>query len=242
MSKSRGVLKGRDFFFFLLRTPLKDSPKGPPTANRQLPSTANRHQPPPTTSHQPPPTASGGQPPTANHCQLPPTTNRQPPTAANHHQPPPTASCQLPTANRRQPPTANCHQPWLSTWSARGLFWETGTLFFFPLRTPLSKSHQQHLAPPQQKTGTHAPPPQTHGATHGPAHGATHGPAHGATHGPAHGATHSDRGSVQCARSYTLHGSRLDPPCQPWAPLGAERHFASSPIRHRFDVMCRRVS
>ena len=100
---------GRSFrgqiFFFLLRTALKDRPKGPPTANRQLPSTANRHQPSTTNRHQPPPTASGDQPPTANHCQPPPTTNHQPPTAANHHQPPPTASCQPPTANRQPPPT-----------------------------------------------------------------------------------------------------------------------------------------
>ena len=36
----RGVLKGRDFFF-LLRTALKDRPKGPPTANRQRRPTAN---------------------------------------------------------------------------------------------------------------------------------------------------------------------------------------------------------
>ena len=122
-------------FFFLLRTALKDRPKGPPTANRQLPSTAN-HQPQPTASHQPLPTASGDQPPTANHCQPPPTTNHQPPTAANHHLPPPTPSCQLPTVNRRQPPTANRHQPWLSTWSARGLFWENWywTTFFFPVK------------------------------------------------------------------------------------------------------------
>ena len=28
--------------FFLLRTALKDSPQGPPTANRQPPPTANR--------------------------------------------------------------------------------------------------------------------------------------------------------------------------------------------------------
>ena len=110
-------------FFFLLRTALKDRPKGPPTANRQ----------PPTANHQPPPTASGDQAPTANHCQPPPTTNHQPPTAANHHQPPPTTSCQLSTANCRQPPTANRHQPWLSTWSARGLFWENSfrNTFFF---------------------------------------------------------------------------------------------------------------
>ena len=122
----------RDQFFFFA----KDRPKGPPTANRQLPSTANRHQPPTTNGHQPPPTASGDQPPTANHCQPPPTTNHQPPTAANHHQPPPTASCQLPTANRRQLPTANRHQPWLSTWSARGLFWENWfrNTFFFPVK------------------------------------------------------------------------------------------------------------
>ena len=103
----RAVLKGPDFFF-LLRTALKDRPKGPPTANshqpptatnrqpptaanrrqppaatnRQLPTTANRHQP-PITNHQPPPTATNHQLPTANR-QLPPTTNRQPPTATNH--------------------------------------------------------------------------------------------------------------------------------------------------------------
>ena len=127
-------LRDQIFFFFA-----KDRPKGPPTANRQLPSTANRHQPPTTDRHQPPPTANHDQPPTANHCQPPPTTNHQPPTAANHHQPPPTASCQLPTANRRQLPTANRHQPWLSTRSARGLFWENWfrSPFFFPLRTAL---------------------------------------------------------------------------------------------------------
>ena len=68
----RAVLKGPDFFF-LLRTALKDRPKGPPTANRQLPSTANRHQPPTTNRHQPPPTASGDQPPPtmAEHMECP---------------------------------------------------------------------------------------------------------------------------------------------------------------------------
>ena len=137
-----------------LRTALKDRPKGPPTANRQPinrqppptanhqpPPTANRqpinrqppptanHQPPPTANHHSPPTASGDQPPTANHCQPPPTTNHQPSTAANHHQPPPTASCQPPTA-------ANRHQPWLSTWRARGLFWENWcrNTFFSPVK------------------------------------------------------------------------------------------------------------
>ena len=93
-------------FFFLLRTALKDRPKGPPTANRQLPSTANRHQPPTTNRHQPPAT-NRHRPPAATNRQLPTTANRlQPPTA--NHQPPPTASCQLPTANR-QPPTATNH-------------------------------------------------------------------------------------------------------------------------------------
>ena len=52
---------------FLLRTALKDRPKGPPTANPQPPTTANRHQ-------------------------LLAATNRQPPTTANRHQPPPTAT------------------------------------------------------------------------------------------------------------------------------------------------------
>ena len=78
-----------EIFFFLLRTPLKDRPKGPPTANRQLPSTANRHQP--------------------------------------------------PTTNCHQPPATNRRQPWLSTWSARGLFWENwfwNTFFFSPVKDP----------------------------------------------------------------------------------------------------------
>ena len=92
---ARAVLKVPDFLF-LLRTALKDRPKGLPTANRQLPSTANRHRPPTTNRHQPPPTASGDQPPTANHCQ--------PPTTTNRHQPP-VANCQPPTANRQPPPT-----------------------------------------------------------------------------------------------------------------------------------------
>ena len=63
-----------EIFFFLRRTALKDRPKGPPTANRQLPSTANRHQTPTTNRHQPP---------VAN-CQPPTAANRQPPTATNH--------------------------------------------------------------------------------------------------------------------------------------------------------------
>ena len=106
---ARGVLKGRDFFF-LLRTALKDRPKGPPTANRQLPSTPNRHQPPTTNRHQPPAT-NRRQPPAATNRQLPTTANRlQPPTAS--HQPPPTAANrQLPTANRQPPPTANRQLP-----------------------------------------------------------------------------------------------------------------------------------
>ena len=147
----RAVLKEPDFFF-LLRTALQDRPKGPPTANRQLPSTANRHQPPTTNRQQPPatkrqpPTATNRQPPTAANRQRRPTANCQPlPTATNHQspttnrrQPPPTATNrQLPTANRQPLPTANRHQPWLSTWSARGLFWENWfrNTFFFPLRT-----------------------------------------------------------------------------------------------------------
>ena len=99
----------RDHIFFLLRTALKDRPKGPPTptANSHQTPTATNSQP-PTASHQPPPTASGDQPPTANHCQPPPTTNHQPPTAANHHQPP-VANCQPPTAANRQLPTATNH-------------------------------------------------------------------------------------------------------------------------------------
>ena len=86
----------RDQIFFLLRTALKDRPKGPPTANRQLPPTANRRQlptaanrqPPPTSNRQPLSTATNHPSPTANCCQPPPTTNRQSPPAANRQWPP----------------------------------------------------------------------------------------------------------------------------------------------------------
>ena len=113
IAQDRGVLKERDFFFFVLRTALKDSPKGPPTANRQLPSTANRHQPPTTNRHQPPatnrrqpPAATNRQLPTTANCLQPPTASHQPPpTTTNRHQPP-VANCQPPTAANRQPPTA----------------------------------------------------------------------------------------------------------------------------------------
>ena len=51
--------------WYLLRTALKDSPRGPPTANRRpptpaihQPTTANPRQPPPTANRQPPPTAN----------------------------------------------------------------------------------------------------------------------------------------------------------------------------------------
>ena len=62
---------GRSFgtkIFFLLRTALKDRPKGPSAANYQPPPIATNRQPPLTTNRQLPPTASGDQPPTANHC------------------------------------------------------------------------------------------------------------------------------------------------------------------------------
>ena len=93
-----------DQIYFLLRTALKDRPKGPPTANRQLSPTANRHQPPTATNRQPSTTA--------DRHQLPITKSQLPPIAAN---------CgQLRTANRhpaistsRQPPIANRHQPCL---------------------------------------------------------------------------------------------------------------------------------
>ena len=80
----------RDQIFFLLRTTLKDRPKGPPTANCQLPTTTNR---------QPPPTANRDQPPTVNRCQPPPTTNHPSPTA-NCCQPPPTTNRQPPTGKQ----------------------------------------------------------------------------------------------------------------------------------------------
>ena len=47
----RAVFKNPNFFW--LRTALKDSPQGQPTANRHQPPIANRHQ-----------------PPTANHCSI----------------------------------------------------------------------------------------------------------------------------------------------------------------------------
>ena len=104
------------FVLILLRTALKDRPKGPSTANRQPPPTANRRQ--------PPTNRSGDQPPTGNH--QPPIPNHQlPPTTINRHQPP-VANRQPPTTNR-QPLTAN-------TWCARGPFWETWVqehFFFF---------------------------------------------------------------------------------------------------------------
>ena len=52
-SASELALKSKISFFFSRRTALKDSPQGPPTANRQPPPTVNHHQP-PTTNRQPP--------------------------------------------------------------------------------------------------------------------------------------------------------------------------------------------
>ena len=101
---SRAVLKGRDFFF-LLRTALKNRPKGPPTANRQPPTATNR-QPPTAANRQRRPTANCQPLPTATNHQ-PPITNHQSPTT-NRHQPP-VANCQPPTAANRQPPTATNH-------------------------------------------------------------------------------------------------------------------------------------
>ena len=60
-SPPRALLKDPLFF-------IKDSPQGPPTANRQLPPTANC-QPPTVNCHQPP-TINRHQPPTANHCSI----------------------------------------------------------------------------------------------------------------------------------------------------------------------------
>ena len=94
---SAGRSFGTESFFILLRTALKDRPKGPPTANHQPPSTANRNQP-PTTNRRQPPVATNRQP-------LPTATNHQPPTTTNRHQPP-AANCQPPIATDRQPPTA----------------------------------------------------------------------------------------------------------------------------------------
>ena len=107
--KNKAVLKGPDFFF------VKDRPKGPPTANRQLPPTANRHQPPTATNHQPATAANRHQPPITN-CQLPPT-------AANRRQPP--------TANRQSPPTMVEHMSYTGSFLKKPC---SGTVFFYFFR------------------------------------------------------------------------------------------------------------
>ena len=92
-------------FFFLLRTALKDHPKGPPTANSHQPPTATSRQPPTATNRRQPPTVTNRQLPTTANRHQPPITNHQPPpTTTNRHQPP-VANCQPPTANRQPPPT-----------------------------------------------------------------------------------------------------------------------------------------
>ena len=238
-------------FFFLLRTALKDRPKGPPTANRQPPPTAaNRqrrptancqplptatnHQSPTTNRRQPPPTATNRQLPTANRQpptatnrrQPPAATNRQLPTTANRHQPPitnhqppptttnrhqpPVANRQPPTANCRQPPTANRHQPWLSTWSARGLFWENWfwNTFFFLLRTALpvamsvwagkGRNLQQSRGGKNQGQRRGHSAAQTTHATRGGAH-ATRGNHEGARKAHVH---HAQRWSTWASRTW----------------------------------------
>ena len=140
-----GASLRNEMFFFLLTTALKDSPKGPPTANRQLPSTANRHQPPTTNRHQPPatnrrqpPAATNRQLPTTANCLQPPTASHQPPpTTTNRHQPP-VANCQPPTAANRQPPTATTMVEHMEC--PRALLKLPGSgrdFFFFALRTAL---------------------------------------------------------------------------------------------------------
>ena len=130
---SRGVCSGRslrDQIFFLLRTALKDRPKGPPTANRQLPPTANRQQP-STANRQPRPTAN---------CQPLPTATNHPVPTANCPQPPPTvANHQPPTANRQSPPAANCQSPptMVEHMSYTRSFLKkpcSGTVFFSPVK------------------------------------------------------------------------------------------------------------
>ena len=131
-----------EIFFFLLRTALKDRPKGPPTANRQLPSTANRHQPPTTNRHQPPAT-NRCQPPAATNRQLPTNANCLQPPTASQQPPPTTTNRQLPTANRQPPPTANRQLPPTMVEHMecpRAFLGNRNTfVFFFPLRTPLRR-------------------------------------------------------------------------------------------------------
>ena len=108
----------REIFFCFV----KDRPKGPPTANRQLPPTANRHQP-PTANRSQPPTATNRQPSTAANCQLPPT-------AANHQ--PPTANRQSPpAANRQSPPTMVEHMSYTRSFLKKPC---SGTVFFLPVK------------------------------------------------------------------------------------------------------------
>ena len=126
-----------EIFFFLLRTALKDRPKGPPTANsHQLPTATNR-QPPAATNRQPPTAANRQRRPTANCQPLPTASNHQPP-ATNRRQPPPTATNrQLPTANRQPPPTANRQLPPTMVEHMecpQAFLGNRNTFFFFPPR------------------------------------------------------------------------------------------------------------
>ena len=148
----------RDKIFFFVKDPLEGPPQE--TTNRQPPTPINR-QPPPTANHQPPPTAANRQRrPTANCQPLPTATNHRSPTT-NRRQPPPTATNrQLPTANLQPPPTAN-RQPPTATNHARahgvpaGFFGKTGfgTLFFSPLRTPLTRAQKKSPLSPRANLG-----------------------------------------------------------------------------------------
>ena len=121
MQSEQGGPLGRRFFSFLLRTALKDHPKGPSTANHQPPTT-NRRQPPTVANRQQRPTANRQPLLTAINHQSPTTNCRQPPsTAANRHQLP-VASRQLPTANR---------QHMVCPWAFLGNLGRGTLLFFF---------------------------------------------------------------------------------------------------------------
>ena len=120
----RAVLEG---FLFLLRTALKDRPKGPPTANRQLPPTTNRHQP-PTTNCQPRPPANRQPLSTATNHPSPTANCHQPPLTAANHQPPTANRQSPPAANRQSPPTMVEHMSYTRSFLKKPC---SGTAFFF---------------------------------------------------------------------------------------------------------------
>ena len=122
----------RDQIFFLLRTALKDRPKGPPIVNHQPPPTAaNRRQPPTAANRQPRPTANRQPLPTATNHPSPTANCRQPPPTAANHQPPTANRQSPPAANRQSPPTMVEHMSYTRSFLKKPC---SGTVFFFPVK------------------------------------------------------------------------------------------------------------